>query len=379
MCDVQPGDHILSYVAGSVRAVSVAVTSSIDMRKPAGLADDWEDEGWLIRARYVDATPPVRRNELSEELRRAEPKDGPFKRDAGVKQGYLFPLSARFGAAFLEKFGSRIADLAGLQTNVPAEAAGTTEDFLRERIGQALRTFRGQRNVILGVQPPHVIVGTDRSPDGQPVDIVWVDEALKELRTTGEVVIHPSATSHRSSFIGAVLLTLDGATATGSPPVVRLTPQGAMSSIRPAAEAAPTPFTGALNHQVQGSQRGEQRPLRQRLLGGALEADCALCGDRYPVQYLWAAHIKKRAVCSETELRDLEHIAMLACLFGCDALFESGQISVSDKGKVILATGADPASPLGRRMARLEGRPVTSFTDESRPYFAWHRANTYRQ
>ena len=58
---------------------------------------------------------------------------------------------------------------------------------------------------------------------------------------------------------------------------------------------------------------------------------------------------------------------MLACLFGCDALFESGQISVSDEGKVILATGTDPASPLGRRMARLEGRAVTSFTGKERP------------
>ena len=135
-------------------------------------------------------------------------------------------------------------------------------------------TFRGQRNVILGVQPPHVIVGTDRSPDGQRVDIV----------------LHPMGAKARTrwsdtAFIGAVLLTLDGVTAGGSPPVVKLAPQGAMASVSPAAETATTPFTGALNHQVQdvGSPQvldrvsvtaqcavGFPRPTNQPLAQGTL-------------------------------------------------------------------------------------------------------------
>ena len=47
-----------------------------------------------------------------------------------------------------------------------------------------------------------------------------------------------------------------------------------------------------------------------------------------------AAHVKKRAVCSDTERRDLHHVAMLACSFGCDALYESGWITVDENGYV---------------------------------------------
>ena len=50
-----------------------------------------------------------------------------------------------------------------------------------------------------------------------------------------------------------------------------------------------------------------------------------------------AAHIKKRAACADQEARNLDHIAMLACLFGCDALFEAGYIAVNAAGSIIIA------------------------------------------
>jgi hypothetical protein len=50
----------------------------------------------------------------------------------------------------------------------------------------------------------------------------------------------------------------------------------------------------------------------------------------FPVDLLVAAHIKRRSLCSETERRDLHNVAMLACKFGCDALFEEGYWLVSE-------------------------------------------------
>ena len=33
--------------------------------------------------------------------------------------------------------------------------------------------------------------------------------------------------------------------------------------------------------------------------------------------FLVAAHVKKRFLCSDDERRDLRHVAVLACTFGC--------------------------------------------------------------
>lgn len=117
--------------------------------------------------------------------------------------------------------------------------------------------------------------------------------------------------------------------------------------------------------------------MRAALLGTADVGQCAICGVTYPVRFLWAAHIKKRSVCSDAERRDLEHIAMPACLFGCDALFETEFISVGDNGRV-LATASLPAG-LVPRVEPLVGRRCYAHTSPSATYFQWHRTNTFRQ
>jgi hypothetical protein len=68
---------------------------------------------------------------------------------------------------------------------------------------------------------------------------------------------------------------------------------------------------------------------------------------------------------------------MVACLFGCDALYESGLIAVDDEGKVISSPTVVDETPLGKRVAALRGRAVSAFTDSSRGYFEWHKKNTY--
>lgn len=80
----------------------------------------------------------------------------------------------------------------------------------------------GSENLILGVEPPDVIVATTRSPQGQRVPIAWVDDALERLRVDGAITIAPSNVGFRSAFIGAVLKTLPGARVKGSPPTVSL-------------------------------------------------------------------------------------------------------------------------------------------------------------
>jgi hypothetical protein len=96
--------------------------------------------------------------------------------------------------------------------------------LLESLVGQQISTLRGRPNTVLGLADINVIVGTDKSPGGEPVPIGEVQVALDRLLETGEVEVHPRSLGYRSSFVGAVLLTLPGAVALRtSPPRIELT------------------------------------------------------------------------------------------------------------------------------------------------------------
>jgi hypothetical protein len=254
---------------------------------------------------------------------------------------------------------------------LPAEAMESAADLLRRLIGVPISTADGSPNRVLGVTPPDVIVATTRSPEGSPVPIAEIQQALDRLRAEGAVTITPAEVGYRSAFVGAVLLTLPGARATGTPPVVRINPSAAD-------DGAGITFEGDLNRPRGTEERGEQASLRKRLFGTALRAQCAICGEEFPVAFLRAAHIKRRSACYEPEQRDLGNIAMPACVFGCDSLYELGFVAVGASGNIEVAAAYldDPA--LGPRLRMLAGRKCGTATSGRRPYYDWHRANVFR-
>ncbi|MET8197122.1 hypothetical protein ABZU22_25225 [Micromonospora sp. NPDC005222] len=383
MLDVRPGDMILHYAKG-VRALSVVATAAIDAHRPGDLPEDmWDRDGRMIRTIYSEAATAVARDELPLDERLKEPPAGPFDRAGKVKQGYLFPLSKTFGESFAATFGGRYPT-SGVAPGgyVPSEARVEAVELLRSLLGVPLLTVKGRTNKILAVQPPDVVVATDSSPAGQLVPIAWVEEALQLLREHGSVTIHPDQVGYRSAFIGAVLLQLPYAQASGSPPVISFQSDLAAEPEaipQPASDRGATdPFTGSLEKPFAGTQRGEQPALRRRLLGSMSEAECAICGEVYPARFLWAAHIKPRSVCTNSERRDLSHVGMLACVFGCDALFETGYVSVNEDGHIVISSFKLEHKAVAKKLADLEGRPVSAHTKASAAYFAWHRSNMFR-
>jgi hypothetical protein len=98
-----------------------------------------------------------------------------------------------------------------------------TRALLESLVGQPISTVMGRPNTVLRVEGNSVVVATNRSPTGQPVPIEWVQSGLEQLMETGEIEVSVPSLGHRSSFVGAVLLTLpDAVLIRTTPPRIRL-------------------------------------------------------------------------------------------------------------------------------------------------------------
>ncbi|MEU4743288.1 hypothetical protein AB0G02_22890 [Actinosynnema sp. NPDC023658] len=253
----------------------------------------------------------------------------------------------------------------------PSGRLPSAEDLLRDLIGVELRTSTGLPNTVLGVRGADIRVRTQRSPEGRPVPISDVQRGLDLLAARGSVPVNVDVLGHRSTFVGAVLAALPGAAFAVDPTrVVLHEPSGE--------EIARNRHYGELDSSAQVKVRTEQSRLRALLAGGRDEAECALCGDLLPLRFLVAAHVKKRALCTDDERRDLDNIAMLACTFGCDSLYEAGWITVDEHGTVrTCPPESAPEGNLRNRLLHLRGRSCPAHKPSSAAYFEWHRTTMF--
>jgi hypothetical protein len=133
-------------------------------------------------------------------------------------------------------------------------------------------------------------------------------------------------------------------------------------------------YRGRLDYLAEVCARTDQTDLRQRLLGAKTIATCDLCQQDFPRALLVAAHIKRRSECTETERR-CRNIAMLACLFGCDKLYEDGYLCVDESGEIQVRDC--PPGPVFDRVQSLRGRKCSAHRPKNAAYFAWHRENVF--
>lgn len=263
------------------------------------------------------------------------------------------------------------ADLAAAPTWEP-QAWPTASDLLRSLIGEDIRTVTGMPNMVLAIDGDRALVRTNRSPEGQPVEVGEVQKGLEKFRMQGSVRVTVDELGHGSAFVGAVLATLPGAQFTNNPAAVTL---GASASTR----ASSDPAFAVLDTFASVKIRKEQAQLRNLLAGNRKLASCALCGHEYPMGFLVAAHVKKRSICTDDERRDLRHVAMLACTFGCDALYEAGWITVGQDGHVqTVPLDGVPGGRIREHLQYLAGRRCAAHSRASESYFAWHRTTIFR-
>ena len=119
------------------------------------------------------------------------------------------------------------------------------------------------------------------------------------------------------------------------------------------------------------AQRTEQQYLRKHFLGGADHGPCCLCGRDYPVAFLVASHVKRRAECSPEERGDTRNVVPM-CRFGCDELFERGYVYVV-AGKIIANERMLPntTEPVRAYLSHLTLRACSQWQRASE-YFRWH-------
>jgi len=102
------------------------------------------------------------------------------------------------------------------------DAPPDARSLLQHLVGQTILTLTGRPNTILRVGDKSVTVATSRSPLGQPVLIVEIQEAIDRLFRHGEIEVSVPSVGYRSAFVGAVLATLPGVATETNPRRARL-------------------------------------------------------------------------------------------------------------------------------------------------------------
>jgi hypothetical protein len=218
-----------------------------------------------------------------------------------------------------------------------------------------------------------VRMGTAQAKIAQDVSATKGGNSTKRIRLRLDVPGHGPNQAQQVAAIISEPLKEEGA------PRVLLDRLEAIDDKKPTEEdfAVAVAALDALDRVSHRAGRVEQSYLRRALFSASI-ARCDLCGRAFEIEFLVAAHIKRRADCDDQEKRDVAHVVMSACRFGCDELYERGYIAVRDDGHIILSNAID-TSEHARTYAvqylkgKSFGRAMTGRTD----YFSWHRQNKF--
>jgi hypothetical protein len=133
-------------------------------------------------------------------------------------------------------------------------------------------------------------------------------------------------------------------------------------------------FSGGTDKPITGTFRREQRALRQHLIGTKKSGKCGICGKTLSSNLLVASHIKPRNECTEKERVD-PSVVMLACVLGCDSLFDKGFIYIDQNGVIKVSSKSDGYPDLSQFVSAIDGQVATAFSESAKHYFAWHERN----
>jgi MoxR-like ATPase len=100
---LRPGDVIVHYANGEIRAISEVSQMPTEASRPPELPPEpWSETGYLCRAAYFDLSDPIQKDELNRPV-----TAGPFDRNGNVTQKYLVEVDPAFSDYLEASFSDR--------------------------------------------------------------------------------------------------------------------------------------------------------------------------------------------------------------------------------------------------------------------------------
>lgn len=100
--------------------------------------------------------------------------------------------------------------------------APSVREHLGSLVGETISTVTGRPNRIVRVDATSVIVGTQRSPDGEQVLLAEIQAVVDRVFAGEEVRLDPGSVGFRSAFIGAALSSMEAVEVVRKPGRARL-------------------------------------------------------------------------------------------------------------------------------------------------------------
>ena len=325
MARVRPGDVIFVFRNMFITALGVATSQGYSAERPASGFEfnDWNRDGWRVDVDLYPLKHQIRPRDHMQFLAPVLPaRYSPLRENGdGLQSVYLASVPPRMAATLGALVGAEYEDISG-QPPTPLPETPLASPSME------------------------ALLVKDREPIGQEPPSITADRE--------EVVDSSNEDPHDAAAI--------------------VSTQGPFAEW--VTDEVPTLFD-ELDVVRMAYGRAEQGVLRSLLVRDVTVAACALCGMTYPVGLLVAAHIKPRASCTDQEKRDLPAIAMLACRFGCDELYERGYIGVAANGEILTAPPKQLTGDLEIRLSEYDNLRCAIIGVTNEEYFRWHREHVF--
>lgn len=135
MDEVVPGDIVVHYVRGQVRAISRALSTSGRRLNPYG-TQPWSADGRDLNLTYEELDVTIPLNEIPVAMRQGAGAGSPFDRRGEVNQGYFYRLDPKIALFLLERAGRVDSADSPLEEAAASPAAGNATGLeTRLRVG----------------------------------------------------------------------------------------------------------------------------------------------------------------------------------------------------------------------------------------------------
>ncbi|HFF2080229.1 TPA: hypothetical protein ACGBGA_002830 [Pseudomonas aeruginosa] len=155
---VRPGDFVVSYAGGVIKAIGVAMARYAESQKPEGYGpagENWNQAGWRVPVEWTLLDTPIRPKEHISEIAPLLPERySPLQQSGDGNQGfYLSNISDELGAVVLRLAGARAATARQIAERVTCKTSGRLPVAQLRKV-TAFHVWEAVRDLLEGVEVP---------------------------------------------------------------------------------------------------------------------------------------------------------------------------------------------------------------------------------